>query len=1178
VNPVLQTNCANLSISNARITGISGPAASLQSLLSGRTTDLVVEYSSVGSTPMIVVTDLTQHTGLAIRHSQMGGYTLSFKGSLTAVVTGLEIRNCTSSQSHIAISDTAQYSIQSSRMVDCYSDLSFFFFGSISALYSLYNNITFQRVASPQSIWRTIGNARAIVTNCSFDLRNISMPIIVTSSYHFNYSNIEVTGAFKTFVDGSPTLPFTMDRLNFHDIVCQGLFKGNYFTLTVQNSTFSNVTVINASLTIQGSMTIVFSNVLFKRFKGPLLSMSQTALTMQAVTFDQCGAEGSDSLITATQTTGSIKQAVFLSFAGACPGALLNLLKSSDIVIEKWNFEGGIMTSEAGFIAVSQSNLTVIGSNVQAYNSSFIQASLSNIVISECDVSEGGLGLETQIIINGGFLRAENCPLVLINNSHFSGIAADFGGVVSIINSNPALLSPGSIYQRFFVALNTHFESSNATNDGGALYLSDASAWIENSRFTDNTARGNGGGLQLLCHYADTSYYCNYTLVNVLLQDNHAEKGGGGYAYTVIQPWTTNVTGSGNTALYGNFRAGYPVTLQRVDTAAVSVSAESGVVLSANLTLGLYDLHGQLVTTENGSPAVVASDTGSATLVGVTKQFPKAGLYSFDSFSILDRPGSEVALLFQSDSLTYTRADPNSGLTPSPVSLTAQLRLCVLGEIQVASICVECASGSYSFNTSDLACANCLTGMQCLGGSQVLTNPGYWRAGNATDDIYRCPYEEPCLGGLESECSTGYEGRLCTVCSSSYLRLGKFQCAPCGGEGGTIARGVFIVIGVLLLLIYIVYGALESAEKAKSPTGPLTRILLNYIQTFSLVISFNLRWPYQILKFTDGLSLAGSGASNSFSTSCLNSMDFGAEEIYLKLVFVAIIPVILAGVSLIVWGLVAIKKRSMRFITDHFICTVIVILLAMHPNVLSSALAMIACQNMEGGHRWLIADYSQECWKGDHAYYTVSTALPAFLIWVVASPLIMLIALIRSRKYKEVKSVKVRYSFLFIGYKPDQFYWEFVILARKTCMLALQSTLAASALLVQVFATLMLLWLFYKIHLKMLPFAIKKLNIAEGISILSVIVNTISGVLLTYDKSESVTWEVSIIALYLISTSVFFSFWLISIILTWKEQLTARFPRLARLCKRISGAVKPYSTALENESNVQEPRRQPVNN
>ena len=37
-------------------------------------------------------------------------------------------------------------------------------------------------------------------------------------------------------------------------------------------------------------------------------------------------------------------------------------------------------------------------------------------------------------------------------------------------------------------------------------------------------------------------YYSNYTLVNVLLEDNHAEKGGGGYASTVIKPWTTNVS------------------------------------------------------------------------------------------------------------------------------------------------------------------------------------------------------------------------------------------------------------------------------------------------------------------------------------------------------------------------------------------------------------------------------------------------------------------------------------------------------------------------------------------------------------------------------------------------------------------------------------------------------------
>ena len=1179
VNPTLQTNCANLRISTTRITSISGPAANLQSVVTGQTTNLVVEYSrTVDSTPLITVTDLTLHNSMAIRHCSMSGYAFSFRGSLTAVVTDFEIRNCTSSSSFLAIADTAQYSVQSSRMLDCYSEQSFFFFGSISALYSLYNNITFQRVASAQSIWRTIGNARAMITNCRFDLRNISMPIIVTSSYHFNFSNIDLTGSFKTFVDGSPTLPFVMVDLNFHDIVCQGLIKGNYFALSVVNSTFSNVTVINASLAIQGSMTIVFSNILFKRFKGPLLSMSQTTFTFQNATFENCGTEGSDSLITSTQTTGIMRQVVFTSFTGEGPGSVLNLLKSSVFELGYWEFSGGNMLSGAGYIAVSQSNLTLLNSSIQAYNSSFIEASLSSIVLEHCIASEGGLTTGSTATINGGFLRAENCPSVLIKSCHFMDLAADFGGVVSVINSNPALLSPGSNYKRFFVVLNSHFEASNATKDGGAVYLSDASSWMENCLFEGNTATENGGGLQLLCRYAETSYYCNYTLVNVLLNDNHAEKGGGAYAYTVIKPWTSNVTGTGNTALYGNFRAGYPVTLRRIDSESKSVSAESGVVLTTNLTLGLFDLHEQLVTTEFGSPAVVASNTQSATLVGVTKQFPKGGLYSFDTFSVLDEPGSSVLLSFQSDSLAYNRPDPNSGLTPSPVSLTARLRLCVLGEIQVTSVCVECASGSYSFNTSDLACASCLGGMQCMGGAQVLTNPGYWRPSNTTDDIFRCPYEEPCLGGLNSDCDTGYEGRLCTVCSTTYLRLGKFQCAPCGSEAATITRGILIVIGSILLLIYIVYGALESAEKAKSPTGPLTRILLNYIQTFSLVISFNLRWPYQILKFTDGISLVGSGTSSSFSTSCLNSIEFGTTEVYLKLIFISILPIVMAGLALIVWGLVAIKKGSIRYIKDHFICTVIVILLALHPNVLSSALSMIACQEMEGSSHWLIADYNEECWKGDHAYYTISTALPAFLIWVVASPLIMLTALVKSRKYRDVKSVKVRYSFLFTGYKSEHFYWEFVILARKTCMLALQSTLASSALLVQVFATLMLLWVFFKIHLKMLPFIIKKLNVAEGLSILSVIVNTISGVLLTYDKSNSLTWELVIVALYFVSTCAFFGFWAVSIILTWKELLLKKFPWLIKFFGRTSKAVRPYSgTVLENELNEQEARRQPVN-
>ena len=1164
---ILYAKCGNLHITGVEVEHVTGPVMKFYSVTSGDTRDMQVTHCTVQSTEALIdFTDLTSHSNLTISHSHCDFLLLCLHGALPVTVLNMHIDNSTSSTSLVGNLDTIQYTLNAANIRNSYSKAEVFMYRSTSPLYTVYRNVRFDGVSSDVAIWSVIGNARATVLDCYFNLRNINMPVIDTSSYQFTYSNIEVTGQFRTFIQGKPSLPFSLTSLHFHDILCNGLFQGSSFTFSLQNAVFRNVTVINPELNLQDSMKITIFNVYLERFQGQMMNLVDTNAEIENFVVENCEALNGNSLILASQSKVSFKNANFTDFSGN----ILKITESSEVLISNSTFNRLKISSNSGFLSLSHSNLTIKSLFLTDFSSSFISASLSSISTFHSHISHSS---NTSSSANGGYIYAENCALVLIDSSYLGEVAGYDGGVVHVVNSNPGLLVAGSEYGRFVVLVNCTFEGNRGDRDGGGVYVEDASAWVEDCWFEGNRAGRSGGALLMKCNYAETSYYCNYTLINTRLSNNHADQSGGGFAYNSILPSTLNITDSGNSAPYGDFQAGYPVLLRPIPSGTQEFQAESGVIVTNGVKLGLFDLHGQLVTTADRNPAIVRGESSAVTVMGVTRQFPEQGVYHFDDFSVLDLPGTSVRLLFQSESLTYTNPDPNTGLTPVPVPITAHLRVCFMGEIQSSSICTACPSGSYSFNTTDAACSNCITGLQCLGGADVLTKSGYWRPSNETDSVYRCPYSEVCLGGLQSECETGYEGRLCSVCASDYLRLGKFQCSPCGSTASTLATGIFLVIACLFLIVYLIYSAIYSAKTGQSVIGPLMKILLNYIQTFSLVTGFNMRWPYEILKFTDGLSMIGSGTSNAFSINCLSEIgDFNEREIYLKLVFLTVLPAVLMLVSGVVWGVVAYVKQSYRYLTEHAVCTAIVVVLTLHSNILSATLAMVACQRMESGSVWLIADYTQECWTGSHAYYTLTSALPAFLLWVLFCPLFILISLIRSHSHLTHPSTQLRFSFLFTGYKPTLYFWEFVILTRKICMLALQNTLSSSSSLVQVFATLILLYLFYQLHIKQLPFNLPKLNFAEGISILSVIINTISGVLLTFDKSNSVIFEVTIVILYILSTGVFLGFWVV----TMGLMCSKRLGKLIGLVTRRE-IVRPYSYAQsENELNQLEVRRQPL--
>lgn len=140
----------------------------------------------------------------------------------------------------------------------------------------------------------------------------------------------------------------------------------------------------------------------------------------------------------------------------------------------------------------------------------------------------------------------------------------------------------------------------------------------------------------------------------------------------------------------------------------------------------------------------------------------------------------------------------------------------------------------------DFRCDLCPDGGLCNGLSKqyIVINPGRWRASQNMTDIYTCPNQDACLGGEGSECSTGYEGNLCSVCSSGYaqptlggqiLRI----CSKCTPEyiGTIVLIAQFVAQSLIVLTIFRV------ASRERNASVGLCKTLLSHFQMLVSVSS-----------------------------------------------------------------------------------------------------------------------------------------------------------------------------------------------------------------------------------------------------------------------------------------------------------------------------------------------------
>ena len=186
--------------------------------------------------------------------------------------------------------------------------------------------------------------------------------------------------------------------------------------------------------------------------------------------------------------------------------------------------------------------------------------------------------------------------------------------------------------------------------------------------------------------------------------------------------------------------------------------------------------------------------------------------------------------------------------------------------------------------------------------------------------------------------------------------------------------------------------------------------------------------------------------------------------------------------------------------------TTIIVAFLFYPTIVKVIAQSMNCTPIDGENR-LYEDLEELCLKGAHFWVLILVSIPALLSWAVGIPIYALIKLRKNlqvlgaiKKHSEgkvhedlMKRFKVRLGFLTSGYHDEYYYWEIVLLMRKTLIVLMLTFLAPVSSGVQSLTAILVFVLFFMVQIKLKPYYDDSLNNMENISLFVLIMTIYCG-------------------------------------------------------------------------------------
>jgi hypothetical protein len=737
--------------------------------------------------------------------------------------------------------------------------------------------------------------------------------------------------------------------------------------------------------------------------------------------------------------------------------SIISVLESQ-LVMENIKTSNLTSSSSGIFISVTQWNSAIIdginlaNSCVKLLRSSFSFTTIQNSIVEDMSIATNIMSFSHCYECVMSNMTIENMSIgsseaVYIFSSHFSSIS-DFSisnidkRAITVYNSELSKISNLTIYNAtqgmeceqsaLLLLENSDFTSWGTTDiiSGGAINLIDSIFTIVNTIFEDNTAV-RGGAIWIEAELLDDS---QKGITGNQFINNKATVQGGALFYNQARPEIVNNIYESNSAEYGPNIGSYAVGIVEASSQSqeplILNNVASGIKYNSSLILSLVDYENQQIIFDEYNHVSIESMTTGATIYGTKSVRVSNGVATFDELTFSYEPGATnvhyIAKSIQLDQITNSNS--NHVITKD---IYVNFRFWEPGEIKDENgKCSPCPTGTYSLDWNSTKWSKWTDHSTCYGGNEIRIDNGFWRKSITSTNILEWPRRASCKGGFNSEntspveCRFGYTGPLCLQCSSeidySYVRDYKYTCAKCSKQFINILKYLSICLFVLLFIITAT--ALVYKFNGTNELPVLIRIMMNYLQSVTIVFWLGLNFPDYIHSIFIPFNLLGA------STDSFLNIDWFYERAELKgftpsneifkVFLTSIAPALLVLLLCIVLiPLFLFYRKTFEAVKQQIMIIVLWVMMYVYPTIARHNLGLFEWTKIGNDTYGMTMHLDYKWYSLDHFYWIMFLAVPSLIIWGIVPPVFWFFVVWQNKRHKLKNPKQNVWRILHQGYK-----------------------------------------------------------------------------------------------------------------------------------------------------------------
>ncbi|EAR83879.2 transmembrane protein, putative (macronuclear) [Tetrahymena thermophila SB210] len=544
--------------------------------------------------------------------------------------------------------------------------------------------------------------------------------------------------------------------------------------------------------------------------------------------------------------------------------------------------------------------------------------------------------------------------------------------------------------------------------------------------------------------------------------------------------------------------------------------------------------------------------------INIQNASPTDGLWRFNELKIIGHPNLQnkyfrivMGQIKQYDMYNYLQSK-NFLITNYPtfeVRVAINFRSCLKGEIYNCDednqfcTCTPCAKGSYSLqiyndSKSRQICELCPNSAELCQKDQIFLKQGYWRISKDTDNIVYC-YNKPsnCLGNLKNEtlagdltCIEGHIGPLCESCDTygilwkkSYMRLSDYKCISCSELNDFTSVLPFIMI-FTIMAAYIIFSIRVTihlskryvysyyfkkfgivhigVSNTKNQAQFYVKQFMHYIQIAVIVNSYDFNVPY-LTEYVPYL-ISSPLKNTIYSFDCVFAYFVSIPIVYFRSIWSLIVPFFYLVTITIIYLSIYIMKKPKRYNKFYIYNGLLFMLVLFQPGIVSSLFYVISCRQIADKY-YISADVTYECYTKQYFQYLLLLMIPGIILWGVAIPFFILKNIYNNKSRLDLYEVKLKFGFLYVDYKKQYYYWEFIKIYKKVIIMVI-SIMCEGIFYTKLILICAIIISYLVFCIKRQPYLIKSFNDFDLRITLALFVLILINLFL-YNKDDSIVYD-----------------------------------------------------------------------